>query len=59
MLDPDAEVNPENNIDAAFDRSSSITVNIRNSREARAEASSFDDSPGLVSRIALRYSGGV
>jgi hypothetical protein len=70
MLDPDAGVMPESDIDAAFTRSSSIAIiirasfghhpgNIRNSPEAGAGASSFDHSTGLVSRTALRYRGGV
>jgi hypothetical protein len=59
MLDPDAGVMPGNDIDAAFGRSSSVTVNIRNSREAGAGSPLFDDSAGLVSRIVLRYRGGV
>jgi hypothetical protein len=59
MLDPDARVMPESNIDAAFGRSSSIAVNIRHSRDVRVGTSSFDGSAGLVSRIALRYRGGV
>jgi hypothetical protein len=59
MLDPDAGVMPETDIDAAFPQSSSVTVNIRNSPGAGASASSFGDFTGLVSRIALRYRGGV
>jgi hypothetical protein len=59
MLDPDARVMPESDIDAAFRQSSSVTVNIRNFREAGVGTSSFDDSTGLVSHMRLRYRGGV
>jgi hypothetical protein len=59
MLDPDARVMPEIDIDAAFRRSSSVTVNIRNFPKAGVGASSSDDSTTLVSRMPLRYRGGV
>jgi hypothetical protein len=56
MFDSDAGVMSEIDIDAAFGRSSSITVN---SRGAGRGATSADDCAGLVSRLALRYRGGV
>jgi len=59
MRDPDAGVMPERDIDAAFAHASSVTRNIANSRAAGVRASPFDDRTGLVSRMRLRYSGGV